>query len=112
MRYEGKVQKGRNYGHALGFPTINIEMKAEPASGIFAANVRIDAKQYPAAAYADLSRNILEAHLLDFSGELYGKEVEVELLKKIRDDEQFASEAALKAAIAADVETIRAYFKN
>jgi riboflavin kinase/FMN adenylyltransferase len=110
MRYEGTVQKGRNYGHALGFPTINIEMKGEPVSGIFAAKVSIDGKEYPAAAYADLSRNVLEAHLLDFSGELYGKEVEIELLKKVRDDEQFAGEAALKAAIAADVATVREYF--
>ncbi len=112
MRYRGIVQKGRTYGQALGFPTVNISMSGEPVSGIYASRVRVDEAEYPAAAYADSPRNVLEAHLLDFSGDLYGKEIEIELLKKIRDDEQFPDEASLKAAIAADVAKVREYFKN
>jgi riboflavin kinase/FMN adenylyltransferase len=112
MRYKGIVQKGRKYGQVLGFPTANIKIDGEAVSGIFAANVFIGEKIYPAAAYADLARNMLEAHLLDFSDDLYGKEIEIELLKKIREDEQYPDERSLKAAIAADVASVREYFKN
>ncbi|MDR3570772.1 MAG: riboflavin kinase [Candidatus Pacebacteria bacterium] len=110
MRYKGIVQKGREYGKTLGFPTLNIKIDGDAVSGIFAANVTIEAKTYPAAAYTDLSRGVLEAYLLDYSGDLYGKEIEIELLKKIREDETFADEASLKTAIAADVAKIREYF--
>lgn len=81
-------------------------------SGIFAAKVFVDGKEYSAAAYADPSRKILEAHLLDFSGDLYGKEIEIELFEKIRDAEPFSDETSLQAAIAADVAKIREYFTN
>lgn len=113
MRYRGVVQKGERRGSDLGFPTINIPLEGgEHAGGIFAAEVSVDGKEYLAAAYVNASRNILEAHLLDFDGDLYGKEVQIELLEKIRDDETFAHEAALKAAIAADVAKVREYRKN
>jgi riboflavin kinase/FMN adenylyltransferase len=112
MRYRAVVQKGKRRGAALGFPTINIPLNGEKLSGIFAATVFIDDKGYIAAAYADISRNILEAHILDFSGDLYGKEIEIELLQKIRDDKKFPDEATLKAAIAADIAKVREYRKN
>jgi riboflavin kinase/FMN adenylyltransferase len=112
MRYRGIVLKGRNYGHVLGFPTVNIEMNDEQASGIYAAMVYVGGKKFPAAAYADLSRSMLEAHMLDFEGDLYGKEIDIELLHKIREDEQFPVEAELRAAIADDVAKVREYFKK
>ena len=112
MRYHGVVQKGEERGKKLGFPTINIPLGAEKLSGIFVATVLVDGKEYRAATYANLSRGILEAHLLDYTGDLYGKEVEIELLEKIRDDEKFADETSLKAAIAADVAKVREYRKN
>lgn len=112
MRYRGVVQKGEERGKKLGFPTINIPLGGEKPSGIFAASVFVDGKEHPAAAYVNSSRDILEAYLLDFSGNLYGKEVEIELLEKIRDDEKFSDESALKAAIARDIAKVREYRKN
>ena len=112
MRYKGVVQKGDKRGGTLGFPTINIPFSGETAGGIFAAAVFIDGKEYLAAAYVNNSRHILEAHLLDFSDDLYGKEVEIELLEKIRDNEKFADETSLKAAIARDIAKVRDYRKN
>lgn len=112
MRYKGIVQKGKKRGKKLGFPTINIEMHDTQESGIFAAYVTIDDRKYPAAVYADSPRRIIEAHLLDFSKNVYGEEVEIELLKKVRDDETFDDEKSLKAAIAADVARVREYFAN
>ena len=111
-RYKGVVQEGEKRGVTLGFPTINIPLAGKDVSGIFAAKVFVDGKEYLAAAYANVSRDILEAHLLDFSGDLYGKEVEIELLEKIRDDEKFSDESALKAAIAGDIAKVREYRKN
>jgi riboflavin kinase/FMN adenylyltransferase len=115
MRYKGVVQTGEKRGSALGFPTINIPLEdagGKNASGIFAAKVFVGGREYAAAAYVNSSRGILEAHLLNFSDDLYGKEVEVELLEKIRDDEKFADEDALKAAIARDIAKVREYRKN
>ena|ERR1700722_9561532 len=110
MKYKGIVQKGRAKAKELGYPTVNVDMGDEPVSGIFAAMVIYEGVEYPAAAYADPSRNIVEAHVLDESLDLYGKEIEIELLEKIRDDEQFSNEESLKVAIAEDVAKIRKYF--
>jgi riboflavin kinase/FMN adenylyltransferase len=116
MRYKGVVQTGQKRGQELGFPTINIPLEDKEVRGIFAAKVFIGKREYPAAVYADVSRKILEAHMLDFSDlpaqadDLYGKEIEIELLQKIRDDEKFDDEAELKAAIASDVAKVREYF--
>jgi len=112
MRYRGVVQKGRKQGTALGFPTINIPLLDTSLSGIFAATVFFADKEYPAAVYVDPSRRVLEAHLLDFSDDLYEKEVDIELLEKIRDDKKFDNGAELKQAIAEDVAKVREYFKN
>jgi len=55
---------------------------------------------------------LLESHLLDFSENLYGKMIAVEIGEKIRDDRRFENESELKAAIADDIMHIREYFKN
>jgi riboflavin kinase/FMN adenylyltransferase len=112
MRYRGVVQRGKKRGTELGFPTINIPLTGESISGIFAATISFAGEKYPAAVYADISRHIIEAHVLDFNDDLYGKEVEVELFEKIRDDEKFDDEAELKQAIAEDVAKVREYFKQ
>ena len=112
MRFTGVVQEGKKRGHQLGFPTVNIPLSGENVDGIFAAKVFFEGKEYGAAAYANVSRGILEAHLLDRSDDLYGKEIEIELVKKIRDDRTFADEVELKAAITDDVAKVREYFKN
>jgi riboflavin kinase / FMN adenylyltransferase len=110
MGYKGVVQKGEQTGQELGFPTINIPLQGETPEGIFAAKVSVDEKIYFAAAYANTERGILEAHLLDFSDDLYGKEVEIELVEKIRKDKKFANVDELKQAIAEDVAKVRKSF--
>ncbi len=85
-------------------------MAGEKAAGIFAARGFVDGKEYPAAAYIDAKRDIIEAHLLDFSGDLYGKEAEIVLEKKIRSDKTLLSSPALRALITGDIAKIREYF--
>ena len=110
--YKGTVQRGTQRAAALGFPTINIPLTDTEADGIYAAKVRVKDRVYEAAAFADQSRGVLEAHLLDFSDELANAEVTIELLKKIRDNETFPEDEALRAAIARDVVTARHYFDS
>ena len=112
MKYIGTVQKGGEYGQRLGFPTANIHLEDSEVSGIFAATVRVEGKEYGAAVYADQRNKVLESHLLDFSGDLYGKELEVELLEKIRDDKCFESEDEARGAIAGDVAAAQTYFNS
>ena len=126
--HTGTIKRGTGRAGKLGFPTINIDLKdtlrpgsprpcsgqagQENISGIYAARVVIDGVSYNSAAYADRRRNLLEAHLLDFSGEIYGLEASIELLQKISDDKFFDSDTMLSAKIADDVKKAREYFKS
>jgi riboflavin kinase/FMN adenylyltransferase len=108
--YTGVVSEGKRRGRELGYPTINIPLHG--VSGIYAARVTIDRDSYIAAAFADSSRGVLEAHVLDESGDWYGKNISIELFKKLRESTAFFDDDALRAAIAEDVAQVREYFKN
>jgi riboflavin kinase/FMN adenylyltransferase len=108
----GTVLEGEKRGVKLGFPTANIALTDGSLSGIYAGTVTSDGRMHHAALYADQKRGLLEAHLLDFRGDLYGKMITVAIDEKIRDDRRFDSEIELKAAIADDIVRIREYFKN
>ena len=110
--FTGIVGKGQGRAAALGFPTANIPLSDASVSGIYAARVRVQHSEYAAAVFADQRRNVLEAHLLDFTGELSGKSITIELRGKIREHGEFSGDDALRAAIAADVARVREYFKN
>ena len=110
--YRGVVERGAGRGAALGFPTANIPLADDSVSGIYAARAKIKDEEapYSAAVYADQKRKLLEVHILDFSDKLYGMEIEVTLLEKIREAAVFESEMALRAAIADDIAKVRDYF--
>ena len=102
--YSGIVQKGTKRAEALGFPTVNIPLDDKNVSGVYVAQVFFDGEKYPAAAFADEKRKILEAHIVDVDLALYGKSITIELLKKIRDSRSFENDEELRGAIAADSE--------
>lgn len=110
-QYSGVAERGQGRGSELGYPTANIVLGDPALRGIYAATVTLRGRKYCAAVYANQDRNLLEAHLLDFWGELYGQELTVELRKKLRDGEQFEDEKLLKAAIGKDVQMVREYFE-
>ncbi len=113
MTLKGTVQRGKQRGTQIGYPTINIELADSALSGVYVGRVIIkNEAPYMAAIFADASRKILEAHILDFSDELYGLEVRVEVHDKLRESHVFETEAELKAAIAEDIAKVRNYFKN
>jgi riboflavin kinase/FMN adenylyltransferase len=109
----GRVMHGAKRGRALGFPTINLALPKErllPRDGIYAVWAEMGEGRFKAAATLGVrptfggGERVLEAYLLDFSGEVYGDEVEVAFMKRLRDEIAFASPADLSAQIARDVE--------
>jgi len=105
-RYGGTVIHGDGEGRRLGYPTANIAIQ-ETLSGIWAGTVAHDGREYPAAVFASKRRPILEAHLLDFEGDLYGQDIVISMTEPIRDERAFASIDELKAVIAKDVQKVR-----
>jgi riboflavin kinase/FMN adenylyltransferase len=117
----GRVVRGRRLGRELGFPTLNLRFPhGRPAlEGVFVVRVEgIDAAGRVLPGVASLGtrpavekdgRHLLEVHLLDWSGNAYGKLARVEFLHKIRDEATFASLDALSHAIAADAQRARDY---
>lgn len=108
--FSGIVEKGGQTAAALGFPTVNILLLDADVTGIYAGEVRAAGKTYEAVVYADQKRKVLEAHLFDFSGDLYGNRVEITLLEKLRGDRRFGGETELRNAIRGDAATARNYF--
>lgn len=117
----GRVRYGERLGRTLGFPTANIALKrrVSPVRGIFVAAVHgIDDASHYGAAYVGSRPAVngretrLEVYVFDFSGELYGKHLQVELLNQLRGDAQFNSLEALKAQMARDVAAARAWLKQ
>jgi riboflavin kinase/FMN adenylyltransferase len=109
----GVVVEGDHRGKLLGFPTANVDLSADqllPPRGIYAG----EASEHRAAISIGVNPHYggttlrVEAHLLDFDGDLYGQRLVVELWERLRDERAFASEAELIDAIAADVEAARA----
>lgn len=107
--FTGVVERGTARAEQLGYPTINIPL-TDGTSGVYAARVFVDTDVYRAAAFADPKRKILEGHLVDFEGDLYGKEVTIELVRKMRDTRAFEDDDELREAIASDVKGVREYF--
>jgi riboflavin kinase/FMN adenylyltransferase len=109
---EGVVVEGDRLGHALGFPTANLDVAAEqllPPYGIYAgwALGRRAAVSIGVNPHFGKGTQRVEAHLLDFDGDLYGQRLVVELWSHLRDELAFENEERLVEAIAADVEATR-----
>jgi riboflavin kinase/FMN adenylyltransferase len=108
----GTVERGDQRGRLLGFPTANVNPHNEalPPNGVYGIAVRLGASTYRGVLNIgtrptfDTSGNrIIEAHLLDFAGDIYGRELEIIFRRKLRDERPFANAADLQAQIAADV---------
>jgi riboflavin kinase / FMN adenylyltransferase len=112
----GRVISGRRLGRTIGVPTANIALEPTNrlAHGIYAVVARVDGHAFPAVASfgtrptVDDGPPLLEVHLLDFEGDLYGREMEVELIERIRDERKFDSIPSLAAEMERDKERARA----
>lgn len=118
----GKVVHGAKRGRQLGYPTANVHMRHErPAlTGVYAVKLsvgKLDCMNAVAnlgirPTIAGIPKLMLEVHVFDFNGDLYGKHVHVEFFHKVRDEMKFAGLDALKAQIAQDVIVAQDYFKS
>jgi riboflavin kinase/FMN adenylyltransferase len=116
---DGTVVPGAGRGRGIGFPTANVDTQNElrPAPGVYA--IRVCIKGEPRGPWLPGAANIgvkptfggsvvtIEAHLLDFQGDLYGKELRVQFLERLRPEQRFGSVAELVGQIKRDVEAAR-----
>ena len=111
----GRVVQGQQLGRKLGFPTANIRVgrRKVPINGVFAVRVHFAGRCYAAVANLGTrptvasNKPLLEVHMLDFNEDLYGRELRVEFVQRLREERRFDSLEALTAAIAADVQQAR-----
>ena len=103
----GIVQKGKGEGRALGFPTANVPCMRTLPSGIYRGEVLWGKTIYPSAVYKEESKDVIEAHLLDFEGDLYGETLTITAHEKIRDVVRFTTRDELIAAIQKDIASIK-----
>ena len=107
LKIVGKVIHGQENGHKLGFPTANLNFSGKLEAGVYAGNVEFEGKKYKAAIVYFPEKSLLEAHMLDFSGNLYDKEMRVEIGEKIREIIKFKNSEELIKQIKKDLEIIR-----
>lgn len=111
--FTGTVQRGSRRASALGYPTINLSLGDQDISGVYAARVALPGGEVrEAAAFADPSRKLLEAHIFGYDRDIYGQIARIQLHKKIRESESFTDDEVLKQAIARDVAAVREYFDH
>ena len=112
----GEVVEGDGRGRTIGFPTANVRpdpVALVPARGVYAGFVRVGEESFAActnvgvAPTFDRAESRVEAHLLDFHGDLYGRVVDVEFAWRIRDEKRFSGVDDLKEQIRRDVEQAR-----
>lgn len=119
----GKVVRGDERGRSLGWPTANVDAENDllPADGVYVGEVVRAGEEAPRPAVTNLGRRptfhqrspvVLESHLLDFAGDLYGERVEVRFLERLRGERRFSGVGQLQEQIARDAEAAREYFRG
>ncbi len=116
----GKVLHGRKIGRTLGMPTTNLippENKLLPPSGVYVSRTRIDGRDYPGVTNIGFKPTVgaeknkgVETFLFDFDRDLYGREIEVEILHYIRPELKFDSLEELKLKMREDISLSQRYF--
>ena len=118
----GRVAHGERLGQALGFPTANIVLRRQaPLAGVFVVEAELEETHRRLRGAASVGRRptireqaqlLLEVHLLDFEGEIYGRHLRVTFLERLRAEQKFDGLEALRAAIARDVARAREFFES
>lgn len=116
------VQGDRRGGAILGFPTANLQVDADvivPGKGVYVARARLGDQWLPAVVnignvptFLSGDAISIEAHLIDFQGDLYGETLVLNFYKKLRDEKKFSGIEELKAQIGADRDAARNYLQS
>jgi riboflavin kinase/FMN adenylyltransferase len=118
---QGRVTTGVGRGAGLGFPTANLEVdtkRAIPSDGVYATLAHIDGKSYQAITNIGLRPTFdgkgrtIETYILDYQDNLYGRQLKIEIIGRIRSEKKFESADALKQQIAEDIKQGRAILNS
>lgn len=119
--YDFTVERGDGIGHKMGFPTINQFFPEDfiiPKYGVYASRVKLDGKYYCAVTNVGVRPTVSgeslrsETCIFNFEGDLYGRNVEVSLLKFLREEKKFASLDELKEAVNKDIKKAKETYKE
>jgi riboflavin kinase/FMN adenylyltransferase len=103
MSFSGIVIHGKELGRTIGYPTANIALGAGTvADGVYALRISFDGSDYLGVGTYRESISLFEAHLFDFSGDLYDQTLTIEILGRVRDNQKFDSLDELKVQIQKD----------
>jgi riboflavin kinase/FMN adenylyltransferase len=116
----GTVVRGDGRGRSLDFPTANLEVENElaPRDGVYVTCAVVAGQAHPAATNIGRRptfgghRVVVEAHLLDFDGDLYGKPLRLEFLRRLRGEQRFSGPGELREQIRRDVSRVRTWFRR
>jgi riboflavin kinase / FMN adenylyltransferase len=115
----GRILRGDQIGRTLGFPTANLDVGGllVPPHGVYAAHAYVEGRRHRAAVNIGTRPTLtygpelrVEAHLVDFDGDLYGQEMELTFVEKLRDEQKFSSLEELRAQVARDIALARTRF--
>ena len=121
FRLHGQVMAGARRGVELGFPTANLDIspqQALPAEGVYVSRAHIDDQAHPAMTNIGQrptfgeSQRVVEVYLLDYHGDLYGQELAIDIIERLRDEKKFDTPEQLKKQIAEDVKQGTAILKT
>jgi riboflavin kinase/FMN adenylyltransferase len=121
--FSATVAKGDGIGTKLAYPTANLEVitgqKVLPMAGVYAAKVSLNGNEFGAMLYLgkrptfyEKGRSSIEAYIMGFEGSLYGKEISVSVIERIREERKFSSPQNLKDQIMSDEVTARKIINN
>jgi len=108
---DGVVVEGKRRGRELGFPTANLKTENEllPPNGVYATTLTLDGIVHPSITniglrptFGDTTKTMIEAYVLGFDGDLYGRSVRLGFVQRLRDERKFDDVDALRAQIEAD----------
>ena len=115
---QGIVIQGKKRGKIFGFPTANIPLDKDVPEGIYASEVILMDKVYPAATFIGAAETYnendkkVESYILDFNQDIYNKKITVKLYNKLRENKKFTSEQKLVEQIKKDVEGVKKYLQK
>lgn len=120
-RLRGRVVSGDHRGSGMGIPTANVEPQPRilrPGGGVYAAWAGLDGRAWPAVVnvgnrptFGDGGKTTIEAHLIGFAGSIYGRDLEILFIERLRDERRFASAGDLANQISADIKNANAALK-
>ena len=118
IEIKGIVKSGQSRGRKLGFPTANIDLTQNIDEGIYISQIIINGKKYNSLTFIgkvktfNESKYHAETYILDFDENIYGEEVDITLIKKLRDNQKFSSEEELIKQMEKDKKDAEEFFSS